>query len=430
MENDRIMMKQKKIAIIGSFCNVSGYSDHARVIADALLSSPERPIVHLIDLQWAEATRNAEYSSKYGPLIENTQQYLKFLKSTNTSMADGFDCCFQVRPPNEWHKVTNYDIGVTAALETVSAPKEWIRNCNMVQKILVVSNHSKQNLLKAYDSETDEKITTPIEVIPFYDNLPRQREKFSGYEALTTSKNFLCVSQLAPRKNLLDMVGCYLDEFVDDDDASLIIKTYIRNNSCIDEKMTSDTILKFLNYKAPNRKCKVHLIHGNLSQAEVASLYDPEVITGYISHAHGEGFGIPIFNAVCADIPVIAPSWSGHMDFLSAPVTNNKSGKTKRKNLFLKTSYSIEKVKENHLMPGLITPECEWCYPDNDSLRKNLRNLVTSPVTNKKDAVLLGEHVRETFSQENINQMYYKVLEEIGSSHASGETGNTQILEL
>jgi glycosyltransferase involved in cell wall biosynthesis len=430
MENDRIMTNQKKIVIIGSFCNVSGYSDHARVIADAFLSSPEKPIVHLIDLQWAEATRNAEYSEKYGPLIENTQQYLKFLKSTNTSMTEGFDCCFQVRPPNEWHKVTNYDIGVTAALETVAAPKEWIPNCNMVQKILVVSDHSKQNLLKAFDSETKEKITTPIEVVPFYNNLPDQREKFSGYEALTTNKNFLCVSQLAPRKNLFDMIGCYLDEFMDDNDASLIVKTYIRNNSRIDEKMTSDAILKFLNFKAPDRKCKVQLIHGNLSQDEIASLYDPEVITGYISHAHGEGFGIPIFNAVCADIPVIAPSWSGHLDFLNAPVTNNKSGKTKRKNLFLKTSYTIDKVNETHLMPGLITAECEWCYPEDNSLRKNLKNLIASPATNKKDAILLGKYIREKFSQENINQMYYKILDGIGSSYASGETSNTQILEL
>tara|TARA_R100001443_G_scaffold116198_1_gene135982 strand:+ start:4186 stop:5460 length:1275 start_codon:yes stop_codon:yes gene_type:complete len=424
------MTEQKKILIIGSFCNVSGYSDHARVIVDAFLSSPQKHIVHLVDLQWAEASRNLDYTSKYLPLIENTQQYLKFLKSTNTSMSDGFDCCFQVRPPNEWHRVTNYDIGVTAALETVAAPQEWVANCNMVQKILVVSNHARENLLKAVDSQTNEKIRTPIEVIPFYNNLPQEREKFSGYEAITTSKNFLCVSQLAPRKNIFEMLGSFLDEFNDDEDASFILKTYMRNNSRIDEKMTKDLLKKYLNFKSPEHKCKVHLIHGNLSQEEVFSLYDSDVITGYVSHAHGEGFGIPIFNAVCADIPVIAPSWSGHMDFLHAPVTNEKSGKTKRKNLFLKTSYDIEKVKQDHLMPGLITPECEWCYPKNESLQKNLRNLVTSPITNKKDAALLGEHIRNKFSQENINEMYYRVINQMGSLNASGETDDAQILEL
>jgi len=424
------MTKQKKILIIGSFCNISGYSDHARLIADAFIQHPGNHTLHLIDLQWAEATRTPEYSEKYLPYIQHTQEYLKFLKSTNTSMAAGFDCCFQVRPPNEWHRVTNYDIGVTAALETVAAPEEWIPNCNMMQQILVVSQHSKKNLLNAVHSQSKEKIRTPIEVVPFYNNLPLEREKFSGYEGLSTNKNFLCVSQFAPRKNLFRMMHLFLDEFGDDEDVGLVLKTYMRNNSHIDYYNISAMLKKFVNDIKPNKKCKIHLIHGSLTQNEMASLYDAEVIDAYISLTHGEGFGIPIFNAVCSDIPVVAPSWSGHMDYLKAPVINPTSGKAKTKNLFLKTGYDLGEVREEHLMPDLITQGAKWCYPNEKQFRKNIRTAITSTSLCKKEAKILGEHIRKEYTQEKINQMYYDVIDAIGEIDAAGETDNAQIFEL
>jgi len=401
----------KKVLIIGSFCNISGYSLHSRTLADSLINMENGPEVFLIDLQWAEATRSSEYVSLYNERIRHTQQFLKFLQSTNAKVDEVFDCSFQVRPPNEWQKVTNYDVGVTAALETVTAPKEWVDNCNMMKKILVVSTHAKQNLLNA-DCD-GRKILTPIEVIPFFNSLPENKEKFCGYEDITTSKNFLCVSQLAPRKNLHNMVAWFIEEFGADEDAGLILKTYIKNNSVMDRHVTSDSFKKFIEANFPDKKCKIYLLHGGLSDSEVETLYDKETITGYVSAAHGEGFGIPIFNAVCSGIPVVAPAWSGHLDFLSAPVKNETSGKIKTKNLFLKTSFDINKVEQQHLMPGLITEDCEWCYPIAKSFKKNLRSLIDSPKSHIRNAEILKEHILGTHTKEIVEGLYQKVVNNI-----------------
>jgi len=409
----------KKVLIMGSFCNISGYSLHSRTLADSLINMENGPEVFLIDLQWAEATRSSAYISRYRERLTHTQQFMKFLQSTNAKVNEVFDCSFQVRPPNEWQRVTNFDVGVTAALETVAAPKEWVDNCNMMKKILVVSSHAKKNLLNAVCD--GRKITTPIDVVPFYNTMPENKEKFSGYNDVTTSKNFLCVSQLAPRKNLHNMIAWFIEEFKDDPEAGLILKTYIKNNSVIDCQMSKDAFHNFISTNFPEKKCKIYLLHGGLSDSEIETLYDKETITGYISAAHGEGFGIPIFNAVCSGIPVIAPAWSGHLDFLNAPVKNETSGKVKTRNLFLKTSYEIEKVKEVHLMPGLITEDCKWCYPESKSFKKNLRSLFKSPRTHNMNAELLKEHIIKTHSKDKVESLYQDAVKEIILGKAEGK---------
>ena len=389
---------------MGPICNISGYSEHARMFADAFLEDDSFE-TYIIDLQWANTTRSRTYEKKYAECITKSQVYLRYLQSTNISMNDGFDCCYQVRPPNEFQQVTDYDIGVTAALETTAAPAEWIDNCNGMKKILVVSDHAKKNLENAV-GENGEKITAPVSVIPFYNNLPAtsDREKFVGYEDITTDTNFLCVSQIAPRKNLHEMISNFVQEFKDDPNVGLVLKSYIQNNSNIDRNETINNIQAFINSTSKDKKCKVYLLHGNMSEAEISSLYDKEIINGYISTTHGEGFGIPIFNAVCSDIPVITTAWSGHLDFLSAPIENEVSKKVKTKNLFLKVPYLIDKVKDYHIMPGLINEGAKWAYPNMKAFRKKLRELAESRRVHKKDAETLGEYIRTTFTKESVFQ--------------------------
>jgi len=431
------MTQQKRVLIVGSFCNLSGYSDHARLVADSLIAQNSGHKFYLLDLQWAESSRDMKYVKKYGSMIKETAQYFNFLKQTGTPVHQGFDCSFQVRAPNEFSRMTRYDVGVTAALETVSAPSEWIPKCNELQKILVVSEHSKKNLQNAKD-ENGNTITTDIEVIPFYNNLKdiSIRKPFSGYDKITTDTNFLCVSQLAPRKNLINMLDWFTDEFYDNENVGLILKTHLRNNSVPDYDYTKNQLQSFLNINKnrADKKCKVYLLHGNMNEEEMHGLYDPKTIRGYISVTHGEGFGIPMFNAVCSDIPVIAPAWSGHLDFLRASVRNEKSGKAKIQSLFLKTKYKVEDVQEHHLMPGLITAGSQWCYPDKDSFKKNLRLLADRPKLYQEDATTLGNSARLKFSKENIYQKYGSVMTSIfaltGDQNAEAKAGNRQILEL
>ena len=158
------------------------------------------------------------------------------------------------------------------------------------------------------------------------------------------------------------------------------------------------------------RQCKIQLLHGRLSEEELHSLYCDERVKGYITTTHGEGFGLPIFEAAYSGLPVIATNWSGHLDFLRAPVTNKQSGKTKIQSLFLKTKFDLQPVQPESVMEGIIIPESQWAYPDEKAFKKNLRTLYVSHKKYKKDAKILQDYLLTEMTEEKI---YDKMIEAV-----------------
>tara|TARA_R100000406_G_scaffold37860_2_gene25168 strand:- start:783 stop:2783 length:2001 start_codon:yes stop_codon:yes gene_type:complete len=404
------MSYKPRVLVVGPVCNISGYSEHARTLLDALLNLEDEIDIYLQDTQWAVSTRSMKYAKKYSNLIEKTNQLFNSRRDSEgkINIAGLFECTYQVRPPNEFQKLSENDIGVTAALETTFAPPEWVPKCNQMDHILVVSEHAKKNLRNTKDNN-GMGISTPITVIPF--GFDSTVEKVNVYRDLniTTKFNFLSIFQLAPRKNFENMLKWFVEEFKDDEDVGLVVKVHEKNNSTLDFHACRVRISKLLNTFAPERKCKVHLVHGNLSEQEMASLYDTDYIDCYISTTHGEGFGIPMFNAACNGIPVIATNWSGHLDFLRAPV-KNRTGRSKIRSHFLKTSFDINKVQPHHIMPGLINQECEWAYPKEDSFKKNMRLVVSNSKAFQEDANNLSVYLKSKFDAQEISRKYQDFL--------------------
>lgn len=64
--------------------------------------------------------------------------------------------------------------------------------------------------------------------------------------------------------------------------------------------------------KAPN----IYLLHGDLTDEEMNSLYNHPKIKAMISFTKGEGFGRPLLEFGITGKPIIASDWSGHKDFL------------------------------------------------------------------------------------------------------------------
>ena len=46
-------------------------------------------------------------------------------------------------------------------------------------------------------------------------------------------------------------------------------------------------------------------------------LYNHPKVKVHVTFTHGEGFGRPLLEASLSEKLVIAPNWSGHIDFLS-----------------------------------------------------------------------------------------------------------------
>tara|TARA_R100001460_G_scaffold35497_2_gene68259 strand:+ start:1342 stop:2619 length:1278 start_codon:yes stop_codon:yes gene_type:complete len=400
------MNNKPRVLIVGPVCNISGYSEHARTLLDSFVEMQDVFDVYVQDTQWAAATHSLKYYNKYKNLINKTNNLFQSRvdQEGRVNIAGLFDCTYQVRPPNEFQQMSENDIGVTAALETTFAPPEWVSKCNLMKNILVVSEHAKKNLKKTKD-QNGVGISTPITVIPFgYDSTVEKVDIYKDME-ITTEFNFLTVLQLAPRKNFENMLKWFVEEFKDNDKVGLVVKAHMQNNSTLDFHSSKTIIKGLLDTISPNRKCKIYFVHGNFSEQEMASLYNPEYIDCYVTTTHGEGFGIPIFNAACNKIPVIATNWSGHLDFLRAPV-KSKTGKVKLQSHFLKVDYKLDKVQSQHIMPGLIVEGCEWAYPDETSFKKNLRFISNNKGSFLEEAHSLSTHLLDKYDIEKIKQKY------------------------
>jgi glycosyltransferase involved in cell wall biosynthesis len=213
-----------------------------------------------------------------------------------------------------------------------------------MDKIIVPSNHSKnvfeQTVYKAQNQQTGEevdfKVTTPVEVCAFPAVVAQHVIPEIEFK---TDFNFLSVAQWGFRKNVEATITNFLKEFKDDEDVGLVLKLNVAKNSTMDKEMTSNRLQKLIDETKKDLgdvKCAVYLLHGSLTDDEMRGLYRHPQIKAFVTTTHGEGFGLPMFEAAIADLPIAAPSWSSYVDFLYAPKKDKKTGKTKKQGSFYK----------------------------------------------------------------------------------------------
>ena len=270
-----------------------------------------------------------------------------------------------------------------------------------MDKIIVVSNHAKQTYestsYSITNKETNEiindwKTETPIEVVNY---CFRDFEPESLDLNLKHDFNFLVVSQIGPRKNVPNTIQWFVEEFIDQP-VGLVIKGFLGRNGVKDKFQTEKAISAILE-KYPQRKCSVHLLHGHMTDEEMAGLYTHPKIKAMVTLTHGEGFGLPLFEAAYNELPVIAPDWSGHCDFLFAPV-KDKKGKEKNKPFFAKIDYTMAPVQQEVVWDGVLQADSMWCYPEQGSFKMKMREVFKDLGRFNKQAKQLKKHILKDFT--------------------------------
>jgi len=402
---------RKKILVRGPILTRSGYGEHARFIMRALRSIEDKVDIYAVPLSWGATSWTAETSDE--------RAWLDFIiQKTTHSLQHGmknFDASIQVSIPNEWEKLAPVNIGVTAGIETTKVAAQWLEKGNLVDHIIVPSEHSKyvyQNTsYNVINQATGEQIQNykcqkPMSVISY------PVKEFTDQDLqldLETDFNFLSVAQWGPRKNLENCIKWFVEEFIDQE-VGLVVKTNFAKNSLLDRNRCEQSLKNLLaNKDYKDRKCKVYLLHGDMSDQEMHSLYKQPKIKAFVSTTHGEGFGLPFFEAAYEGMPVIAPDWSGHIDFLYMPV-ENKKGKTKNKAMFADVDYTLAPIPEQVAWEGVIIKDSLWCYPEQGSFKIKLREVYKDYGRFKKQATQLQHHIKENLSEEKQNKMITDVI--------------------
>ncbi len=375
-------MNKRKILVRGPALSRSGYGEHCRTVLRALRSD-DRNEVYLLNVGWGHSGWIAE-DTEEREWIDNT--IMNTARVIQSGVRD-FSTSVQVQLPSEWQKLCEYNIGITAGVETTSAPEDWNTACLEMDRVIVPSQHSKECF--------SENVQGIVEIINFPARVIKSKKVDFNLE---TDFNFLTVAQWNPRKNLEQTISSFIQEF-QNEEVGLIIKTGIAGGSHIDREQTRERLQLLLNHSTQNRKCKVYLFHGSLSDGEMVSLYKSKNISAYITTSHGEGFGLPVFEAAQYGVPVIAPNWGGIRDF---------SGDS-----FIELEYEEKELEEHQVWEGVLEADSRWCFPKTTAVRSQMREVYNNISKYKKQAKAHQNFISENFSEQSINLCYNNVIDDV-----------------
>ena len=382
---------KKKIVVIGPCLSQSGYGEQTRFALRSLRSKEDLFDIYIQPIPWGKTGwvwEQSEFREWMDQRITETQVLIQRNQLH-------VDISLQVTIPNEWKKVAPINIGYTAGIETTKVSPQWLPKGNEMDKILVVSNHAKttyeNTTAMARNNQTGEefayKLETPVEVV--HETTERTTPEDIDLP-LDYDFNFLTLSQWSPRKNFKNTIQWWVEEFIDQE-VGLIVKTNTIGNNLMDRNHTNRVIKNLLD-KYPDRKCKVYLLHGDLSAGQMTSLYNNDRVKALINISHGEGFGLPLFEAAREALPVITTGWSGQLDFLQHD----------GKDYFQNVEFTLQPVQREAVWPGVIEGDSMWAYADQGSYKMKLRKTYKNWAACKQTATELAAILDEKFSEEKL----------------------------
>ena len=209
---------KKKILLKAPLLTRSGYGEQSRFALRSLRSREDLFDIYVQPLTWGETSWINDESEERTWIDQTIEKTIHHIQTGGE-----FDISLQVSIPNEWTNIAPTNIGYTAGIETTRVSHEWIQLGDQMDRIIVVSNHSKNiyknTVYEAHNETTGEKtnvaLKNDVEVV----NYPIKT--FKDLEPLELNLdfdfNFLCVAQMGPRKNIMNTIKWFVEEFHDDE---------------------------------------------------------------------------------------------------------------------------------------------------------------------------------------------------------------------
>lgn len=369
---------------------MSGYGTHARQIGEWLMRLVNSGSIDLYceALFWGNTTWITNV---------NRDTLVNALMTRCTKLPRQPDVSFQLQLPNEWNPaLAKLNVGVTAAVETDKAVSEWAAACDKMDHVVVPSKHALNSLKNAGWQPKAER----VHIIPesFPDSLLSEKIDTSVIDPIPEF-TFLVFGQMtgqdvarADRKNLHNTVRWLLEEFADDNEVGILLKTNQGRATVFDAYHTENIVRNVVKGVAANTKKKlpeVHLVHGDLDDNTVAALYRHPNVKALISATRGEGFGLPLLEAAACDLPVIATAWSAHTEFLGL-------------GRYVDLPCTLQTIPKERVDDRIFPRGSKWAEVSEGDFKRRVRKFRSSSSIPRDWAKDLGVKIRANYSQDAV----------------------------
>ena len=132
------------------------------------------------------------------------------------------------------------------------------------------------------------------------------------------------------------------------------------------------------------------------------TLYEHDKVKCLVNIAHGEGFGLPLFEAARLSLPIITIPWSGQLDFL----------RHDSEDLFTKVAFAMKPVQDNAVWDGVVQKNSMWAYAD----EKSFKDALNWMVNNHEEALVTSNCLQNLIQAKfNTDKLYKGFCEAIWS---------------
>jgi len=203
-------------------------------------------------------------------------------------------------PPRVSDMVSRFNFLHAYGWEESGFPLDWVDAFNIsLQGMTVMSDHVRKIMI-------NHGVTVPIAVCSIgVDHWLRIRSD-NNFHHRGGSFRFLHVSSCFPRKGPDVLIRAYGQAFRSGEDVTLIIKTFDNPHNEIHRWLDN---ARLQDQKFPH----VEIITEDLTDAQLKALYEQCHVL--VAPSRGEGFGLPMAEAMLSGLAVITTGWGGQTDF-------------------------------------------------------------------------------------------------------------------
>lgn len=384
----------------------SGYGARSRDVVRSLIDLDKFDIT-VNALPWGATAQNALASDD-----PNDQKIINLIKPWPQGQTP--DVHIHIVIPNEFQPIGKYNIGITAGLESTIIPSSWIEGINRMNLVLCSSNFGAHVMRNSgwKNNDTGVSLTATTPIVTFFEgadtNIFHKTDKCSvdlknALDNVKEKFNFLFVGHWLggnlgeDRKDVGNLVKTFMSTFKKSQGVGLILKSSGANVSRLDRedmlRKIDDIRISVINDDMPN----VYLLHGNLHDTEMNDLYNHPKVSANITFTHGEGYGRPLLEASLSGKPIIAPNWSGHVDFLNPKQTYLLAG-------------GLQPVPQAGFQEGIWVQEQQWFQVDIQKAAYAMKEVKKNYNKYKKLAGKLSRTNRNKFSLKKMTELLGNIL--------------------